>query len=184
MLIIASEVGFWILLALGLVLRYLLRMPRSGAVVLALIPLIDVVLLGAVAFDLHSGAEVSRVHQLAGLYLGVSVAFGPSIVRWGDVWAAYWTGHGPKPLKAPSRGPAALKHEMRSFVRWLLAAIITSAVVGLLALTVADEEQLAGLLIVFPALGIVTALWLLSGPLWVIAKVTAPDETPAERARS
>ena len=82
--IVGCEIAFWVVLAAGLMFRYLLRFGRTGAVLLALIPLIDVVLLAAVAVDLYNGAEVGWVHRVAGIYLGVSVAFGPSVVRWAD----------------------------------------------------------------------------------------------------
>lgn len=168
MLIIASEIGFWVVIAAGLALRYLARMPRAGAIVLALVPALDLVLLIAVGVDLHQGSPVARVHQLAGLYLGVSVAFGPSLVRWADGHAAHLLADGPRPPKAPKQGRAALLHESRSFGRWLAAAMVTALIVGLLAVTIADDQQRAGLLQVFPILGLVTVIWLVTGPVWVL----------------
>lgn len=183
MLIIASEIGFWVVIAAGLALRYLARMPRAGAVVLALVPALDLVLLIAVGVDLHQGSPVTRVHQLAGLYLGVSVAFGPSLVRWADGHAAHLLANGPRPPKAPKQGRAALLHESRSFGRWLAAAMLTALIVGLLAMTIADDQQRAGLLQVFPALGLVTVIWLVTGPIWVLGSALterAPsDENPS-----
>src|SRR5690606_19667427 len=117
--IVACEVGFWIVLAAGLVCRYLLRLRVAGAVLLALIPLIDVVLLVAVAFDLDRGAEVGLIHSLAAVYLGVSIAFGPSIVRWADARFAYLFAGGDKPASPPKEGPEAFRRECASFGRWL-----------------------------------------------------------------
>lgn len=168
--IIASEIGFWIVLALGLALRYLLRRPKPGAVVLALIPLIDVVLLGAVAVDLHRGTEVDYIHRIAGIYLGVSVAFGPSIIRWADRRFAYLFAGGEKPARPPKEGPDAFRYECQSFGRWLIAAGISGAAILGLGATVADDTQSAALNAVFPTLGIITVIWLITGPVWVLAK--------------
>ncbi|MGX6509262.1 hypothetical protein [Rhodococcus sp. SJ-2] len=169
--IIASEVGFWVVLALGLVVRYLLRLPKAGAVVLALIPVIDVVLLVAVALDLRNGTEVGYIHRIAGIYLGVSVAFGPSIVRWADRRFAYLFADGKKPTPTPKEGPEAFRHEIVSFGRWLIAAGISGAAVLGLGATVATDAQSAALNSIFPTLGIITAIWLLTGPVWVLSKI-------------
>ena len=75
--IVACEVGLWVLLGLSMVLRYLAQRRRTSTVVLAGIPLLDLVLVIATAIDLHRGADVSFVHVLAGFYLGSSLAFGP-----------------------------------------------------------------------------------------------------------
>ncbi|WP_226435230.1 hypothetical protein [Rhodococcus yananensis] len=168
--IIASEIGFWIALALGLLLRYPLHLPRPGAVVLALIPLIDIVLLVAVAMDLHRGSEVGHIHRIAGVYLGVSVAFGPSVVRWADRRVAYLFAGGEKPVPAPKDGPEAFRNECRSFGQWLIAAGISGAVILGLGATVADDTQSAALESVFPMLGVVTVIWLITGPVWVLAR--------------
>ena len=65
-MIIGCEIGLWVLLGLGMVLRYLVRLRRTSIVVLAGIPLLDVVLVIATAIDLHRGADVGLVHILAG----------------------------------------------------------------------------------------------------------------------
>ena len=57
--IVACEFGLWFLLGIGMVLRYLVRRRRTSTVVLASIPLLDVVLVVAVALDLHRGADVA-----------------------------------------------------------------------------------------------------------------------------
>ncbi|HET9423195.1 MAG TPA: hypothetical protein VFO49_18795, partial [Nocardioides sp.] len=103
-LIVACEVGFWLLLVAGLLARYALRRPRLGAALLLLTPLVDVVLLVATTIDLRRGAEASAVHALAAIYIGVSVAFGPAMVRWADVRMAHRLGVGPAPTPAPKRG--------------------------------------------------------------------------------
>ncbi|CAM5444816.1 hypothetical protein SGLAM104S_02192 [Streptomyces glaucescens] len=56
-LIIACEVGFWVLLALGLAVRYLLKWRRTSNVLLLCEPVLELVLFVATAVDLKNGAE-------------------------------------------------------------------------------------------------------------------------------
>ena len=41
--IVACEIGFWVVLAAGLLTRYVLRRPRAGAALLVCVPLVDLV---------------------------------------------------------------------------------------------------------------------------------------------
>ncbi|WP_407342151.1 hypothetical protein [Pengzhenrongella phosphoraccumulans] len=82
--IAACEVGFWVLLGAGLVARYALRRPRLGAALLVGVPLVDLVLLAATVLDLRAGSTATFVHGLAAAYIGFSVAFGHSTIRWAD----------------------------------------------------------------------------------------------------
>lgn len=164
--IVACEVGFWLVLALGLSFRYPLRRPRVGGALLAGVPLVDVVLLVATAIDLARGAEFHQVHALAALYLGFSVAFGPSLVRWADVRFAHRFAGGPppppKPPKPSRARQAALWAEWRRVVG---AAAIASVVLGLLALVV-DADQRSAVLAGAGPLWVVVVAWLVLGPLW------------------
>ena len=70
-LIVACEIGFWVVLGAGLVTRYLLGRRQLGAVLLTLVPLIDLVLLVATVIDLSGGATAGvpararrRLHRL------------------------------------------------------------------------------------------------------------------------
>ena len=56
-IIVACEIAFWVVLAAGLVARYGLRRRRLGAILLACVPLVDVVLLVATVLDLSRGAR-------------------------------------------------------------------------------------------------------------------------------
>ncbi|BDH57134.1 hypothetical protein MTP03_20730 [Tsukamurella sp. PLM1] len=56
--IAGCEIGFWVLVLGGLTLRYVLRARRAGMVALALVPVLDLVLIVAVALDLFRGGEV------------------------------------------------------------------------------------------------------------------------------
>lgn len=179
--IIGCEIGFWALVLSGLCVRYLVRRRRLSSALLLGVPLVDVILVAAVALDLARGAEVTTVHRLAGVYLGLTVAFGHSIIAWADAHFAYRFAGGPRPPRPPKTGPAAFRHEVRSFARWLLAAAVTSVTVLALSVTVADDQQAADLRGVFGMLGIVTVIWLVTGPVW--SSVSAGDDDRDERGR-
>jgi len=168
--IIACEVGFWIVVVAGLLVRYRLRRPRAGAAVLWSVVALDLALLIAVGVDLHGGASVNNIHTIAGLYLGGSIAFGPRMVRWADVRFAYHFAGGPPPVKAPKTGAAAVRYEWVLFGQWLIAALITAAAIMVLALTVADAAQRTGLYGGFAAIGVVTVIWFVSGPAWAVGR--------------
>ena len=161
--IVACEIGFWLLIAAGLLTRYALRKPKAGAVVLALVPVVDLALLVVTVLDLNNGARPSAMHGLAALYLGFSVVFGPSMVRWADVRFAHRFSGGPAPEK-PS-GAAKTRHEWREWGKCVLASAI-SAVLLLLAILIVDSDQAAPLWGWLPKLGTVTGIWFLVGPLW------------------
>ncbi|GAA0406750.1 hypothetical protein [Streptomyces luteireticuli] len=126
-LVVACEVGFWILLAAGLALRYVAKMPRTGAAVLLLEPLLEVVLLIATAIDLRNGAEASTKHGIAAVYIGFSVGLGHSTIKWVDQRVAHRFAGGPPPVKPPKYGRARAVHEWRSAGRWILAASVALA---------------------------------------------------------
>lgn len=125
-LIAACEVGFWLILAAGLALRYLAGRRRSATVVLACVPVTDLILLIATVLHLRSGAVPRATDGLAAVYLGVSVAFGPSMLRWADGFAQRFTA-GPRPPKPPKTGRAHAAHERRMWLRHLLAFAIGCA---------------------------------------------------------
>jgi hypothetical protein len=164
--IVLCEFGLWVLLGLGLALRYLFRLRRASALVLWSIPLLDVVLVVATALDLRGGAEAGTVHGLAAAYLGLSVAFGPAIVRWADARFAHRFAGGPTPPRAPRRGPGRRAHLLREWYRAVNAAAIASAVLlGLIVFFAAPEgrEVLAWWI---GRVWIVVGLWYVFGPLW------------------
>lgn len=164
--IIGCEIGFWLIVAAGLAVRYALRARRASTLILRLVPIVDLILLGAVALDLHSGAPVEQVHRIAGVYLGVTVAFGHSMIQWADVRCAHWFAGGPPPPPRPKKGQEAFRIEVVSFGRWLIAAAVTAVCTLLLAATVADGAQTGDLFSVFPMIGIITVIWLVTGPVW------------------
>ncbi|MGJ0121391.1 hypothetical protein ACQ7HM_19485 [Williamsia sp. MIQD14] len=168
LVIIGCEIGFWVVVVAGLVVRYGLRAQRASTIVLRLVPAVDLVLLAAVALDLHAGAQVEQIHRIAGIYLGVTVAFGHAIVRWADVRCAHWFFDGPPPPPRVKHGPAAVRREFAEFGRWLIAALVAGGCILGLAATVADDDQARDLFGIFPLLGIITVIWFATGPAWAL----------------
>jgi hypothetical protein len=114
-LIVACEVGFWCLLGAGLVARYVLRLRRTSAVRLAGAPVLDLVLLIASVLDLRSGSVAGPAHGLAAAYIGFSVAFGSTTLRWADQRFA----GGPPRDRPPGYGQARARYEWRLWGRAL-----------------------------------------------------------------
>ncbi|GGF90981.1 hypothetical protein GCM10007304_01160 [Rhodococcoides trifolii] len=165
--IAVCEVGFWVLVLGGLGSRYVLRRRSLSVLMLTLLPVLDLILVVAVALDLHRGGEVGFAHRLAGIYLGWTVVFAHSTVAWLDVRFAHRFAGGPAPEKPPKKGPEAYRREMRLFLKWLGAAGIALAVTLGLSVTVASPAQSKALLEVIPNLGLITVGWFVFGPLWV-----------------
>lgn len=164
--IVACEFGLWILLGAGLAARYLLRLRRTSTVLLASIPLLDLVLVVAVLLDLNRGAQATAIHGLAGVYLGFSVAFGPTIVRWADGRFAHLFAGGPKPVK-PARGtPEKVRAMWQEWFRVVNAAAIASVTLLGLAFLVAAPEQDGVLYWWIGRVWLVAGIWLVAGPLW------------------
>ena len=173
--LLVGEFLFWVLLVAGLAARYLLRRPRLGAVLLGSTVLVDLGILATAVIDIRSGGTATAAHGLAALYIGFSVAFGPSLVRWADVRAAHrWAG-GPAPVKVPRVGPERAAHEWSQFGRWVVAAIICAAVLGLVHLIAGPDADLALLTPWFGRLGVVTVIWFVTGPARFLGATHAVD---------
>jgi hypothetical protein len=168
--IVGCEIGLWVLLGLGMVLRYLVRMRLTSTAVLAGIPLLDVMLVVATAIDLHRGADVGVVHVLAGFYLGSSLAFGPAIVRWADVRFAHRFAGGPAPRPTPKQGPERVTHLMREWYRVVGTVAIASAVLIVLIVFFAAPGDQPSLWWWIGRAWVVVGLWFVFGPLWERAK--------------
>ncbi|WP_181780443.1 hypothetical protein [Pseudonocardia pini] len=172
----ACEVGFWVLLGLGLSARYLLRLRRVSAALLLCVPLLDLVLVGAAALDVAGGAEPRTVHGLAGLYLGFTVAFGHSTIRWADGWFAHRFAGGPRPAPKPRAGAARARYEWRVWGRVVVMTVVALAVLSLLSVAAgrgipmptewaSDPLWNWGLRAV-----VVTGIWFVAGPIWYSTK--------------
>lgn len=98
-IIVVCEIAFWVAVVAGLALRYLARLTRASVVVLAMVPLIDLVLLIAVAWNLQAGGTATTAHSLATFYLGFTVAYGHRMIAWADVRFAHRFAGGPAPVR-------------------------------------------------------------------------------------
>ncbi|WP_207392601.1 hypothetical protein [Aeromicrobium sp. IC_218] len=165
--IVACEVGFWVLIGAGLVARYVLRAPRLGLVLLALTPVVDLVLLAATVVDLRHGATASVAHGLAAVYLGFSLAYGHAMIRWADVRFAHRFAGGPAPVKR--YGVAYARQCWTDVVRSASAAAVASGLLLLLERLVDDPSRTDALRGIYPVLGVVLAVelvWAVSYSLW------------------
>ncbi|MCF6521589.1 hypothetical protein [Streptomyces sp. JJ36] len=140
-LIIACEIAFWVLLALGLSLRYLARMPRAGAAVLLCEPFLELVLLAVTAIDLKDGAAPDWKHGLAAVYIGFTVTHGHYLIRWADGHFAHRFAGGPPPVKPPRHGMARAVHEWKMTGRAVLAAAIAAGLLQAAVWFVDDPGQ-------------------------------------------
>ncbi|MFJ8043114.1 hypothetical protein ACIRBX_21730 [Kitasatospora sp. NPDC096147] len=157
-LIVAGEVGFWVLLALALAVRYLLRWRTVSTALLLGLPLIDLVILVLTVLDLRGGTTASWTHGLAASYVGFSVAFGHSLVTWADGHFQHRFAGGPRPPKAPKYGAARAAYEWRIFARTALAAVITVGLIAGVTWFVGDPERTAALNAWYQRMGTITAI--------------------------
>lgn len=164
--ILVCEVGFWVVLVAGLLTRYVLHRPRLGAALLVCVPLVDLALLAFTVLDLRRGAEPEFAHGLAAVYLGFSVVFGHSLVRWADVRVAHrWAG-GPPPEPKPRSGTRErARREWGEFGRACAAAAL-STVLLLAAIALVGDADTAQLWSWITRLGVVLLVWLVTAPLW------------------
>ncbi len=171
--IVACEVGFWVLIGAGLLARYPLRRPRLGLVLLALTPVVDVVLLAATVLDLRHGATASVAHGLAAVYLGFSLAYGHAMIRWADVRFAHWFAGGPPPVKR--YGAAYARQCWTDVVRSASAAAVAAGLLLLLERLVDDAARTEALRGLYPVLGVVLAVEL----VWAVSYTLWPRREPA-----
>ncbi|WP_433557045.1 hypothetical protein ACQPWY_34840 [Pseudonocardia xinjiangensis] len=184
LLIGASEVGFWVLLAAGLAARYLLRARRLSTVLLLLVPVLDVVLVSAALVDVAGGSPPDSTHGLAAVYLGGTVAFGHSLIRWADARFAHRFAGGPPPPRPPRYGAAKVAYEWREWGKIVLAWGIALAVM-LLTATVAGtgvpapSDWSADPMWSWGArLVPVVLIWFVGWPLWTtLSPPRAPETT-------
>lgn len=177
-LIVACEIGFWVVLLAGLVARYPLRLPRLGAALLACVPLVDVVLLTATVGELRGGAVAEFQHGLAAAYIGFSVAFGHGMIRWADARFAQRFAGGRRPLQLPKHGGARARHEWREFGKALVAwAISCALLLGGIAL-VGDAGRTTELRAWIGRLTLVLAIWL----IWPVSYTLWPGGPKGDRA--
>lgn len=140
-IIIACEISFWLFIVTGLVLRYILKRKRLGKALLYCTPLIDLVLLTATVIDIRGGAAATAIHGLAAVYIGISVAFGPQMVRWADGRFAHRFAGGGLPSKAPKFGSEHARRERSGWYRHLMAWAIGCGLLAGMVIMVGDAGR-------------------------------------------
>ena len=178
LVIVAAEIGFWVLLAAGLVARYPLGRRRLGAILLASVPLVDVGLLVATVIDLNNGATADFRHGLAAAYIGFSVAFGHSAIRWADQRFAHRFAGGPPPWRPPRGGRERARYEWREFGKAASAWSVSSALLLAAIAIVGDADRTAELQGWIARLTLVLAIW----SIWPISHTfSALTRRPSEQ---
>lgn len=171
--IIACEIGFWVFVVLGLLARYVLKRRRTGVVLLAMTPVVDLVLLGAVVLNLQSGGTATFFHGLAALYLGVSVAYGHKMIAWADVRFAHLFARGAAPVKV--FGGEYATECWKDVARTSLAVGIAGGILWLLIALVGAPGRTDALTGIHPLLGI----WWVVDLLWALGYTLWPKKRPA-----
>jgi hypothetical protein len=167
--IVTAEIAFWALLLAGLFARYRLGRRRLGAVLLALTPAVDLVVLVASVVDLRDGATATSWHGLAAIYIGVSIAFGSRIVAWADARFAQRFADVPPAPRAPQEGREHARREREGWYRHLLAYAIGGALMLAAIALVADAERTEVLRQMLQVWSLVLAIdfaWSFSYTLW------------------
>lgn len=176
--IVFCEIAFWVVILGGLVARYLLRRRRTGAILLALAPVVDLILLIATAVDLMRGASASLPHVLAALYIGFSIAYGHRMVAWADVRFAHRFAQGPAPVKL--HGAAYTRACWHDVLRTGLAMGIAGGLLWLLTLIAADTADVTVLTDSYRILALILGIEV----LWAISYTVWPRKAPAATAAS
>jgi hypothetical protein len=167
-LIVGCEAAFWVLLALALAARYLLKRNGLSKALLLSLPVVDLLLLIFTALDLRSGAPATYAHGLATAYVGFTIAFGGLAVAWADQRFAHWFANGPPPVKAPTYGWPALRYELSLWLRFIVGVVITVALLIALIAYVDNEAVTQGLHVWFRIAFFSPIVWFLFGPVWTL----------------
>lgn len=147
-------------------------------VLLASVPLVDLVLLVATILHLRGGGTADVTHGLAAAYIGVSVAFGPSIIARTDARFAHRFAGGPAPQRPPRYGRARARYEWQEFRRALLAWAIGCALLLGGVVLVGDATRAGALLGWIGRLTLVVLIWL----IWPVSYTLWPSKPRSSNA--
>ncbi|MGE7093070.1 hypothetical protein ACQKII_16765 [Lysinibacillus sp. NPDC048646] len=155
--IITAEIAFWIVIIVGLICRYVFKMPKLSIFFFALTPVIDLLLVLLTAMDLKAGTPASTAHGIAAIYIGVSIAYGKTMISWADVKFQQWI------LKASIEketltGMAKGKHEMNMLGRHIVAYIIGAGLLYAMTLFIGSNTDTSPLFQVMKVWGIVLTI--------------------------
>ncbi|MFD9035432.1 hypothetical protein ACFVZW_30485 [Streptomyces sp. NPDC059567] len=140
-------------------------------------PLLDVVLLAATVISVRNGAEPSVWHGLSAAYLGITVVYGHSTLRWADRKFAQRYGNEPEPTAPTLYGRQAIVAAWLSWLRFLLAyGISVGLTAGLIALAGGVREGAPLLVWLNPLTKI-----LVYSVIWPLITTLRPGTAPAPR---
>ncbi|MBB6346407.1 hypothetical protein ACWGH8_13720 [Nonomuraea muscovyensis] len=168
-ILIGCEVGFWVLLGLGLASRYLWNRRTLSTVLLLSVPLLDVILLAAAVIDMRGGATADLRHGLAAAYLAYSVVFGHRTLRWADAKFRQRFAGGPPPPHPPAAGMARARYEWAFWLRIALAYALAWFIVFGLTWLVDDPartEPLFTFMYGLLKIPLIALIWPVSYTLW------------------
>lgn len=123
--IIAAEILFWVAILSGLFARYVFQQKRLSLVLFLLTPLIDLGLIILTVVDLQNGAVATVAHGLSVIYIGVSIAYGKTMITWADTQFQTYVlkkGSSKKVLHGIEKG----RHELKMWARHVCAYAIGS----------------------------------------------------------
>lgn len=79
--------------------------------------------------DLYGGAKATYAHAIAAVYIGISIAFGKSMIQWADERFQYYVMKiGEKPRRR--YGKEYAKHYFKSWIQHVVAYAIGSSFSG------------------------------------------------------
>ncbi|HWL25697.1 MAG TPA: hypothetical protein VNR38_18440 [Ureibacillus sp.] len=137
--IIIAEIAFWIAIIAGLISRYVFKLEKLSFLFFLLTPLIDLSLIVLTTMDLQNGATATTAHGIATIYIGVSLAYGKSMIAWADGKFQVWF------LKKPSSkrklyGKEKGIYEIKMWARHVMAYLIGSALLWLMIYYVGQQS--------------------------------------------
>jgi len=165
-LIVGCEIAFWFLLFSGFAVRYLMGRKKLSFYILICVPLIDLFLLLFTAFDLNNGNNANFAHGLATAYIGLTVAFGSTLITRADKWFAYKFADGSHPSSEARNGWALVIEDFKLWFRCIGAVGILYVLLILMIEFVGDSTKTEALQIWFKIPFFTVFFWFIFGPLW------------------
>ncbi|MFJ5765718.1 hypothetical protein ACIP9C_10145 [Lysinibacillus sp. NPDC093210] len=152
--IITAEIAFWIVILIGLVCRYRFKKPKLSILFFALTPVIDLLLVLLTAMDLRAGTPASISHGIAAVYIGVSIAYGKTMITWADEKFQQWF------LKLPVEkkrltGLAKGIHEIKMLGLHVIAYVISASLLYAMIVFIGQLTDTSSLLQVMKVWGII-----------------------------
>lgn len=148
-MIVVCEIAFWVVILIGLSLRYVFKLKKLGFFFLALTPLIDIILIAITSLDLYRGATATVAHGLAAVYIAVSLAFGKNMIAWMDVRFQRFILKSTTFKQEKLSGIPHAKNYAKGFVRHIIAYVIGYAILASMIFYIGDAsrtEALSGIL--------------------------------------